>query len=126
MKKLISFPVVTSDAIVANSLFVLDGAALVEASVAGTNLVLTFEAGSGNSIVTFDFDGTNAAEKLLNAKKMYDFLRPKLEILVGRGGISGGVLDMFDGKTIAEIHTATGIVHTGGTANTALKSIVLS
>jgi len=126
MKKLISFPTVTSDAIVANSIIVVDGAALLEMNTTAATLVLTFEAGSANSIITFDFDGDNAAEKLLNAKKMYDFLRPKLEILVGRGGISKGVLDMFDGKTIAQIHTATGIVHTSGTANTALKSIALS
>jgi len=99
---------------------------LLEMNTTAATLVLTFEAGSANSIITFDFDGDNAAEKLLNAKKMYDFLRPKLEILVGRGGISKGVLDMFDGKTIAQIHTATGIVHTSGTANTALKSIALS
>jgi len=57
---------------------------------------------------------------------MYDFLLPKLKVLVGRGGISNGILDMLDGKTIAELHTATGIVHTSGTANTALISIALT
>ena len=126
MKKLISFPTVTSDALVANSIIVVDGAGLIEMNTTAATLVLTFEAGSANSIVTFTFDGDDAAEKLLNAKKMYDFLRPKLEILVGRGGISKGVLDMLEGKTIAEIHTATGIVHTSGSANTALISIALS
>jgi len=126
MKKMISFPTVTSDAIVANSIIVLDGASWVEANTTAATLVLTFEAGSANSIVTFDFDGDDAAEKLLNAKKMYDFLVPKLKVLVGRGGVSKDILDMFDGKTIAELHTATGIVHTSGSANTALKSIALT
>jgi len=126
MKKFISFPTVASDAITANSLIVVDGQGWVEANTTGATLVLTFEAGSANSIVTFTFDGDDAAEKLLNAKKMYDFLRPKLEVLVGRGGVSKGVLDMFEGKTIAELHTATGIVHTSGSANTALISVVLS
>ena len=126
MKKLISFPTVTSDALVANSIIVVDGAGLLEMNTTAATLVLTFAAGSANSIVTFDFDGDDAAEKLLNAKKMYDFLRPKLEVLVGRGGVSKGVLDMFEGKTIAELHTATGIVHTSGSANTALISVVLS
>lgn len=126
MKKMISFPTVTSDAIVANSIIVLDGASWVEANTTAATLVLTFAAGSANSIVTFDFDGDDAAEKLLNAKKMYDFLVPKLKVLVGRGGVSKDILDMFDGKTIAELHTATGIVHTSGSANTALKSIALT
>tara|TARA_Y100000592_G_C5192829_1_gene186947 strand:+ start:83 stop:463 length:381 start_codon:yes stop_codon:yes gene_type:complete len=126
MKKMISFPTVTADKIVANSIIVLDGAGWVEANTTSDTLVLTFEAGSANSIVTFKFDGDDADEKLLNAKKMYDFLLPKLKVLVGRGGISNGILDMLDGKTIAELHTATGIVHTSGTANTALISIVLS
>tara|TARA_R100000700_G_C3037932_1_gene63379 strand:- start:49 stop:429 length:381 start_codon:yes stop_codon:yes gene_type:complete len=126
MKKMISFPTVTADKIVANSIIVLDGAGWVEANTTSDTLVLTFEAGSANSIVTFKFDGDDADEKLLNAKKMYDFLLPKLKVLVGRGGISNGILDMLDGKTIAELHTATGIVHTSGTANTALISIALT
>ena len=123
---MISFPTVTADKIVANSIIVLDGAGWVEANTTSDTLVLTFEAGSANSIVTFKFDGDDADEKLLNAKKMYDFLLPKLKVLVGRGGISNGILDMLDGKTIAELHTATGIVHTSGTANTALISIALT
>ena len=52
MKKMISFPTVTSDAIVANSIIVLDGASWVEANTTAATLVLTFEAGSANSIVT--------------------------------------------------------------------------
>ena len=126
MAKLISFPTVASDAITANAINIVDGEGFVEATTTGATLVLTFKAGSANSIVTFTFDGDDAAEKLLNAKKMLDFLRPKLEILVGRGGISKGVLDMFDGKTIAGLHTATGIVHTSGSANTALISVALT
>ena len=122
---LIKFELVTSDEFVANSAIVLDAARLVECVVTGATCVTTFEAGSANSILTATFDGTDAAEKLLNASKFQDELLKIVAIAANHN--QKKVIDFFPvGETIDAFGTRLGIVHTGGTAGTGLVSVALS
>ena len=122
---LIRFKKVTSDEFVANSAIILDASKLVECVVTGATCVTTFEAGSANSVLTATFDGTNAAEKLLNASKFQDELLKIVSIAADHN--QKKVIDFFPaGETIDAFGTRLGIVHTGGTAGTGLISIELA
>ena len=122
---LIRFTLVTSDEFVANSAIILDAARLVESQVTGATCVTTFEAGSANSVLTATFDGTDAAEKLLNATKFQNELMKIVTVAANHN--QKDVLDFFPaGETIDEFGTRLGIVHTGGTAGTGLISIELA
>ena len=122
---LIKFKLVTSDEFVANSAIVLDASKLVECVCTGATMVCTFEAGSANSILTWTFDGDDAAEKLLNATKAQTELLNMISIATDHN--QKGVLDFFPStETIDQWGSRLGIVHTGGTAGTGLAGIVLS
>tara|TARA_R100001463_G_scaffold3521_5_gene14221 strand:+ start:280 stop:654 length:375 start_codon:yes stop_codon:yes gene_type:complete len=122
---LIRFKLVTADEFVANSDIILDASKLVESYVVGATCVMTFAAGSANSIMTWTFDGTDAAEKLLNGMKLQnEFLRIAT---IAANHNQTGVLDFFPpGETIDEFGVRLGIVHTGGTAGTGLVQVVLT
>jgi len=122
--KLFKFPVVTSDAIVASNYIWVDVSTLTEMTVGATTCVL---AGSGWTI-TMNTDGTDAAEKLLNANKLANYFAPILLEYNGDGvhrSESQKVYNVWNALTIADIHAVTGMVRTSA-ANTALASIVLS
>ena len=122
--KLFKFPVVASDAITASNYIWVDVSTLTEITVGATTCVL---AGSGWTI-TMTTDGTNGAESLLNANKLANYFAPILLEYNGGAvhrGESQKVYNVWNALTIAEIHTATGMVRTGA-ANTALVSLALS
>ena len=124
---LMRFKKVTSDEFVINTEIILDVSRLAESYVTGATCVMTF-AGTSDSILTWTVDGTDAAEKLLNAQKMADYLIDKMLPYVGdkmNRKEFNTVYKLWDGMTIAEIHTETGIVRTSA-ANTALISLALS
>ena len=128
---LIKFPLVTSDAFVANSAIVLDASKLVEAVCTGATLVCTFEAGSANSILTFTFDGASAAAKLQSATAMQTLLMNDIQTLAGPNGVSRGVFEFVpEAKTTAgkvAFEARAGLVIDGtATAGTGLVSIVLT
>jgi|TARA_B100000073_G_C23317408_1_gene405311 hypothetical protein len=121
--KLFKIPGVASDALDGQNMFV-DVTTLQDVDITDDDCII---AGNGWT-VTFTFDGTNAAEKLLNAQKMADYLVDKMLPYVGdkmNRKEFNSVYKLWDGMTIAEIHTETGIVRTGD-ANTALISVALS
>jgi hypothetical protein len=122
---LLKFKLVTSDEFVANSAIVLDASKLVECVCTGATMVCTFEAGSANSILTWTFDGDDAAEKLLNATKAQTELLNMVSIAADHN--QKGVLDFFPStETIDQWGSRLGIIHTSGSAGTGLVSIVLS
>ena len=122
---LIRFTLVTSDAFVANSAIILDASKIVECVVTGATCVTTFEAGSANSILTANFDGDDAAEKLLNATKFQNELMKIVTVAADHN--QKDVLDFFPaGETKVEFEARVGIVHTSGNAGEGLASIVLS
>ena len=121
--KLFKIPGVASDALDGQNMFV-DVTTLQDVDITDDDCII---AGNGWT-VTLTFDGNNAAEKLLNAQKMADYLVPLLLPYVGdkmNRKEFNTVTKIWDGMTIAEIHTETGIVRTGD-ANTALISVALS
>ena len=112
-----------SDALLANQYAYVDMESIVDISPISATLVISTTAGA----LTFTFDGTDAAEKLLNAAKMANYITPKIvEYVGGKPKVNTTIFNLLADQTIAELHTATGIVHTGGTANTALISVVAS
>ena len=117
--KLFKFPGVAADALNGQNFFV-DVTTLQDISVTDDDCII----GGDGWTVTLTFDGNNAAEKLLNAQKMADYLVPLLLPYVGdkmNRKEFNTVTKIWDGLTIAEIHAETGIVRTGE-ANTALIS----
>ena len=98
---LIKFPLVTSDAFVANSAIVLDASKLVESVCTAATLVCTF-AGASDSILTFTFDGASAAVKLASATAMQTSLTNTCTTLAGPNGVSRGVFEFVpEAKTTA-------------------------
>jgi len=117
--KLMNIQKVTTDAIVPNTSFCIDVSTTLKVVTAATTSVLTFNAaGAALATVTFTVDGADTAEKLLNAQKITTYLNKVIAQIMGPNGNQKGVYELI--PSIAEFHTATGIVHTGGTANTAL------
>tara|TARA_R110002020_G_scaffold389328_1_gene600014 strand:- start:56 stop:430 length:375 start_codon:yes stop_codon:yes gene_type:complete len=122
---LMRFKLVTADVFVINSEIVLDASKLVESYVIGATCVQTFASGSANSILTWTFDGADAAEKLLNGTKLQNEVLRIATIAADHN--QKGILDFFPaGETIAEFGTRLGIIHTGGTAATGLISVALT
>ena len=122
--KMWKIPKVASDAIVAGEFFYVDITTLQDMTLNADNLVV----GGNGWTLTFTFDGTNAAEKLANTQAMAAYLAPKMleHTPVGLHRIEQQkIFKLWDGFTIATIHTETGIVRTGD-ANTALISIGIS
>ena len=76
--------------------------------------------------VTCTFDGTNTAEKLLNAQKFQGWLADQIQPILGPNSNQKKAYELFKGYTMAKLHEESGIVHTGGTANTALISIAVA
>ena len=123
--KLFKFPEVASDALTGGLLHV-DVTSLTNIATTGATMVME----GSNWVLTWTFDGTNAAEKLVNANKAKDYILPLITPYLGdkmNRKEFNTVYSIFEGLTIAQIHTElSDIVHTGGSANTALVSIVLS
>jgi hypothetical protein len=110
---------VTTDAIVANIPFYVNTSSVSKIVTAAATCVVTFNMDSDTAgTVTFTVDGADAAEKLLNVTKIADYFGDVMCQLHGPGNGQRGVFNLI--PSIADFHTATGIVHTGGTANTAL------
>ena len=125
------FPLITSDAFVADSAIILDANRLVECVATGATLVCTFEAGSANSILTFTFDGASAGAKLANATGMQTLLMDDIQTLCGPGGNSRGVYEFVSeakttaGKVAFEAR-AGGTIDGTATSGTIIVSIVLT
>lgn len=117
--KLMKIETVGSDAITANSAFYIDVDGFYDIVSTGATCVATGTWGT----ITFTFDGENNAEKLLNGAKVATYLADKINELQNElpGKAHHNLI-----PSIADFHTLTGIVHTGGTANTALISVALS
>ena len=108
---------VTTDAIVANTPFYINTSSVSKIVTAAATCVVTFNVDADTpGTITFTVDGADAAEKLLNVTKIADYFSDTMCQL--EQGLQRGVFNLI--PTIAEFHTVTGIVHTGGTANTAL------
>ena len=122
---LIRFKLVTADEFVANSDIILDAARLAESYVTGATCVMTFDMGESNSILTWTFDGDDAAEKLLNATKLQNEAIKIISLAANHN--QTGAMDFFPpGETIDEWGARLGIVHTSGSAGTGLIQVVLS
>ena len=116
---------VTTDAIVANTPFYINTSVVSQIVIAGTTCTVTFNMDSATEgTVTFTVDGADSAEKLLNATKIGDYFGDIMCQLHGPSSGQRGVFDLI--PSIAAFHTATGIVHTGGTANTALVTTAIA
>ena len=116
---------VTTDAIVDNTPFYINTSSISKIVTAATTCTVTFNMDSDTAgTVTFTVDGADSAEKLLNATKIGDYFGDIMCQLHGPGNGQRGVFDLI--PSIAAFHTATGIVHTGGTANTALVTTAIA
>ena len=123
--KLMKINLVATDTITANTAFTIDASTVVKIVSAATTCVVTFNADADTvGTVTFTVDGADTAEKLLNAQRIADYFGDVLCQLHGPGNGQRGVFDLI--PSIADFHSATGIVHTGGTANTALVTTALA
>jgi hypothetical protein len=121
--KLMKVQLAASDALLANQYSYIDMESIVDISPISATLVISTTSGA----LTFTFDGDDAAEKLLNAAKMANYITPRIiEYVGGKPKKDTTIFNLLADQTIAELHTATGIVHTSGSANTALISIVAS
>ena len=107
---------VTSDAVVANTAFIVDVSKCVEIAVAATTCTMTIANAGADSVVTFTVDGTDADEKLLNATKIADYLATTISDLVTNRTNphkSSAVFDLI--TSYADFEAKTGIVNTGST-----------
>lgn len=121
--KMVKIPVVTSDAIVADNFIYVDISTLNDVTVGATTTVF---AGTGWT-VTFTFDGSDAAAKLLNANNAAAYLLPIFLEFCGDGvnrNQSQKVFNLFSGLDIAGILSAMTITSPG--TNDGLVSIALS
>jgi len=114
--KLMRIETVASDAVVANTPIIVDTATVNEVKTTGdgsgaTTCVVTGTFGT----VTFTVDGANAAEKVLNANKIADFVAAKIAEINGPNSAQRGVIDLFRGKLYANFETDANIANTGGT-----------
>ena len=122
---LIKINKVTTDAIVANIPFYINASVVSQIVTAAATCTVTFNMDSATEgTVVFTVDGANAAEKLLNVTKIADYFGDVMCQLHGPGSGQRGVFDLI--PSIADFHAATGIVHTGGTANTALITTAIA
>ena len=121
--KLMKINKVTTDAIVPNTAFVIDVSTVVKIVTAATTSVVTFNVDADTvGTVTFTVDGADTAEKLLNAQRITDYFGKVMMQL--EQGLQRGVFDLI--PSVADFHAASGIVHTGGTANTALITTAIA
>ena len=109
--KLLKIEKVTSDAIVANTPMYIDVEDVNDIVVAATTCTVTGPFGN----VAFTVDGTDAAEKLLNATKIADHIAGLMQDMTGPNSTQKGVVELFRGKSYANFETDTGIVNTGST-----------
>tara|TARA_R100000541_G_scaffold1236_1_gene5700 strand:- start:250 stop:624 length:375 start_codon:yes stop_codon:yes gene_type:complete len=114
--KLLRVETVASDAVVANTPFIVDTSAVNEIKVTGDGSGATTAVMTGAyGLLTFTVDGANAAEKVLNASKIAEFLAAKVAEMNGPHSTQKGIVDLFRGKLYANFETDSGIVNTGGT-----------
>ena len=116
---------VTTDAFVVTAPFYINTSVVSQVVIEATTCTVTFNADSDTAgTVTFTVDGDDSAETLLNSTKIADYIGDVVCQLHGPGNGQRGVFDLI--PSIAAFHTATGIVHTGGTANTALVTTAIA
>ena len=121
--KLMKINLVATDTITANTAFTIDASTVVKIVSAATTCVVTFNTDADTvGTVTFTVDGATTAEKLLNAQRIADYFGDVVMQL--EQGLQRGVFDLI--PSIADFHSATGIIHTGGTVNTALVTTALA
>jgi hypothetical protein len=120
--KLIKVQLAASDDFLANHYSYIDMYSIVDISPIAETLVIS----TTNGALTFTFDGDDAAEKYLNASKMANYIVPRIAEYINKSKESNKIFNLFGDQTIAELHTATGIVHTSGSANQGLISIIAS
>ena len=114
--KLVKIEKVTSDAVVANTAFHVDVSKCVEIAVAATTCTMTIANAAADPIVTFTVDGTDAAEKLLNATKIADYLATTISDLVTNKTNPNKSSSVFNLITsYADFEAKTGILFTGST-----------
>ena len=122
--KMWKLPVITGDDVVASNFIFVDASTLQDVTVGATTAVFS---GLG-WVLTFTFDGTNAAEKLLNANKMGNYLTPLLLQYNGNSvnKVAGvGIFELWKGLSTPDISALTGIEKTGDLGN-AIVSLALS
>jgi hypothetical protein len=128
---LIKFPLITADDFVINSEIILDASKLVEVNAVGATCVATFASGSANSILTWTFDGADAAAKLVNATGMLNLIAETCATLAGPAGNSKGIFDFCPeaktaaGKALFEAR-AGGVIDGTATVGTIIVSVALS
>ena len=119
--KLMKIETVGSDLITANTGFIVNvDVDNLEVNIGASATTTTVIGPFGT--ITFTVDGADAAEKLSNCAKIGDYFAKSVQQLCSKHG--AGVFELI--PSIADFHAATGIVHTGGDANTALVTCALS
>tara|TARA_R110000822_G_C14886347_1_gene447185 strand:+ start:106 stop:477 length:372 start_codon:yes stop_codon:yes gene_type:complete len=122
--KMWKIPVITTDDVVADNFIFVDASTLQDVTVGATTTVFS---GLG-WVLTFTFDGTNAAEKLLNANLMANYLTPLLLDYNGNDVNRKEAVKIFElwkGLSTPDISALTGIEKTGDLGN-AIVTLALS
>ena len=119
--KMMKIETVGSDVITANTGFIVNvDVDNLEINIGASGTTTTVVGPFGT--ITFTVDGADSAEKLVNCRKIGDYFALSVQQICSRA--SSKVFELI--PSIADFHSATGIVHTGGTANTALVTCALS
>ena len=119
--KMMKIETVGSDVITADTGFIINvDVDNLEINIGASGTTTTLVGPFGT--VTFTVDGATTAEKLVNCRKVGDYLAVSVQQVCSRA--SSKVFNLI--PSIADFHSASGIVHTGGTVNTALVTCALS
>jgi len=112
--KLLKFETVGSDAIVADTGFIVNvDVDNLEINIGASGTTTTVVGPFGT--ITFTVDGASTAEKLVNCRKLGDYFAAVVQEMCGPAGNQKKVYEFFPGGTYANLETAAGIVNTGGT-----------
>jgi hypothetical protein len=112
--KLLKIETVATDAIVANTGFIVNvDVDNLEINIGATGTTTTVVGPFGT--ITFTVDGADPAEKLANAGKLGDYFAGLVQEMCGPAGNQKKVYEFFPGGSYANLESATGIVNTGST-----------
>ena len=129
--KLMKFPIIAGSAIISpakNFYINLEDVYEVEGAVSDADACIIKFANAASTVegaVTITFDGTDAAEKVVNANKFADYFAGLMAELVDGQAINKHAVHTLI-TSLADIHTKTGITKTGGSGNDAIVEIALS
>ena len=119
--KMMKIETVGSDAITADTGFIINvDVDSLEINIGATGTTTTLVGPFGT--VTFTVDGASTAEKLVNCRKVGDYLALSIQQVCSRA--SSKVFELI--PSIADFHSASGIVKTGSGADDALVTVALS